>query len=471
MNFILLDIFLLVLFILIISLLSLKNKKKIHVEGSLILYKTKWGMGLIDKVGEKYKKTLKFLSYISIFLGYLFMLLILLIIGQSVWAYFTTSIAQEISAPPIAPLLPYFPTLFGMESYFPPFYFVYFIVALLIVASVHEFSHGIFAKRYGVKIKSTGFAFFKYFPAFLGAFVEQDDKQMAKKTSFEQKSILSAGVFANFLTAILFYFILFGFFSLAYAPSGIIYNSYSFEYVHPFQINNINGINVSNPDSEIIFSLANNTQNFNYFQVGDKEYVLSRQNLEEQKGQEIFLFYTNSPAIQNQLGNIILNINDEKISSLEDLTFELRRYSPGEKINITTLKNNEEVVQEIEVGVSFDGEQRPVLGIMFYSPPAKGIGGIIRALNYEKPNIYYVANPFSVFIKDLLWWIVIINLLVAFFNMLPLGILDGGRFFYLTIIDITKSEKAGKAAFKFITAFILFLFLLLMLKWVWVLIF
>jgi membrane-associated protease RseP (regulator of RpoE activity) len=49
--------------------------------------------------------------------------------------------------------------------------------------------------------------------------------------------------------------------------------------------------------------------------------------------------------------------------------------------------------------------------------------------------------------------------------MLPLGILDGGRFFYLTILGITKSRKVAKRTFAGITYFIIFLFVLLMLKW------
>jgi len=59
----------------------------------------------------------------------------------------------------------------------------------------------------------------------------------------------------------------------------------------------------------------------------------------------------------------------------------------------------------------------------------------------------------------------VINLLVALFNMLPLGMLDGGRFFYLAILGITGSEKFAKKAFKFMGYLILFVFLLLMFMW------
>ncbi len=40
---------------------------------------------------------------------------------------------------------------------------------------------------------------------------------------------------------------------------------------------------------------------------------------------------------------------------------------------------------------------------------------------------------------------------IALVNMLPVGIFDGGRFFYLTILAITKKEKIAKKAFSIIT--------------------
>ena len=59
----------------------------------------------------------------------------------------------------------------------------------------------------------------------------------------------------------------------------------------------------------------------------------------------------------------------------------------------------------------------------------------------------------------------IINLLVALFNMLPLGILDGGRFFYLTVWGITRSEKVGKKAYSLMTWILLASLALLMVRW------
>ena len=58
-----------------------------------------------------------------------------------------------------------------------------------------------------------------------------------------------------------------------------------------------------------------------------------------------------------------------------------------------------------------------------------------------------------------------ISISVALINMLPVGIFDGGRFFYLTILGLTKSEKIAKRFFTISTKFFLFLLLVLVFLW------
>ena len=148
----------------------------------LLLYKTNWGVKLIHRIGEKYQKTLKVLSYISIGLGYILMVCVLYLIGKIVWIYTTQgAFVKAIEIPPIMPLIPYLPQIFKL-SFLPPFYFTYWIIIIAVIAITHEFSHGIFAARKKVKIKSTGFGFFPFFlPIFLAAFVELDEKRNGKE--------------------------------------------------------------------------------------------------------------------------------------------------------------------------------------------------------------------------------------------------------------------------------------------------
>ena len=91
-----------------------------------------------------------------------------------------------------------------------------------------------------------------------------------------------------------------------------------------------------------------------------------------------------------------------------------------------------------------------------------------KILFFKDPNTFYkpkFADNLMLFIYNLLWWIILINFSVALVNMLPLGIFDGGRVFFLTVLAITKSEKVAKKAYKFSTYFLLFIFLLLMFLW------
>ncbi len=464
--FIAVDLSLLIL--LLISLISflIKNKKNLSREGTLYLYKTSWGIDLINKIGKKYKNILGFLSYISVIVGYLLMIAIVYLLGSQTFQYLTNpAIVQAIKAPPIAPLIPYFPQLFGLDGLFPPFYAIYFIISILIVATMHEFSHGVFARKWGVKIKSTGFAFFKFFPVFFGAFVEQDDKQLVRKSKFKQMSILSAGVFANVLTAIFFLIVLAIFFSLVFVPSGIVFNDYSYSIVPVAGITAVNNVSLSNPAAdEIILLMKNNS--INEINAGEARYLGVKA---FSNNKSLVALYDDAPALKNNLSSIILEINGKKISSLEVFREELSKYSPGKRITVKTKGENIKET-EIVLGKNPANESLPFLGVVV--PTSSKSNGILRNISallfFKNSSTYYESNigVAGEFIYYLLWWIFLINILVGLFNMLPLGILDGGRFFYLTILGIAKNEKIAKKIHFLVTSLIFMMFLLMMIRWV-----
>ena len=86
---------------------------------------------------------------------------------------------------------------------------------------------------------------------------------------------------------------------------------------------------------------------------------------------------------------------------------------------------------------------------------------------YVRENVYYSPDyaDFSEFGYYLLWWIIMINFLVALFNMIPAGIFDGGRFFFLTVWGITKKEKTATKASKALAYFFLFILFLIVATW------
>ncbi|MDE1869004.1 MAG: site-2 protease family protein [Candidatus Micrarchaeota archaeon] len=79
------------------------------------------------------------------------------------------------------------------------------LVSLVIILVIHEFSHGILARSFRIKLKSIGVLLFGTLP--IGAFVEPDEKAVNKLDSLKQTKIYSAGVSANFIAAIAFFFL------------------------------------------------------------------------------------------------------------------------------------------------------------------------------------------------------------------------------------------------------------------------
>src|SRR3989339_352155 len=412
MSFIVYDLAFLVAFLVFASVFLYLKRENLKKEGGLLLYKTSWGIKLIESVGDKHKKLLHFISYISLGTGYILMVLIMFLIIQTVYIYLTTPIIQIFKAPPIMPLIPYFPPLFG-------------------------------------------------------AFVEQDDKQMIKKSKFAQMSVLSAGVFANLITSLVYLIILAIFFSYAFVPSGILFNTYSYSIVDAQTISSINGIPINNISSQNILNLMNEEGINNIVTKDGQGYIAEKKSLVNQEG--YFVLYNDAPAINSELFGAITSINNEKIDSIEKLGSVIRSYQPGEEVVIKTMTSEGEKVYNIILGEHPEKDGQAWLGIGFVDQDQSTFTRkIVSKFTYKDAHTYYQPrfDGASIFIHDLLWWIFLINLLVALMNMMPVGFLDGGQFFYLTVLGITKSEKIARQTFSAITYFILFLFLVLMIKWV-----
>jgi membrane-associated protease RseP (regulator of RpoE activity) len=342
---------------------------------------------------------------------------------------------------------------------------------LIIVATVHEFSHGVFARAAGIKIKSTGFAFLKYFPALFGAFVEQDDKQMTKKSKKDQMSVLSAGVFANILTMFLFILILGVFFFFAFQPNGVVFNGYSYyEVINVSSILTINGANLGNYSEMVRYS---NVDGFNELKTNNGSYFATKDMLQKQEGNTgQIVVYHDAPSIRANLPNIIQAVNEVSVKNKDELGKELMKYRPGDNITITAIDvNKKQGEYKITLDKNPKNSSLPYVGIWFTEPPSSStIKGKVYSLItlFKESGVYYSEkyDGASIFVYNLFWWIILINLAVALFNMLPLGILDGGRFFYLGIWSLTKSEKIAGRAFKIATYFLLGILVVLMTKWI-----
>ncbi len=469
MNFIWYDLILLALFLVFTFSFLYRKRKNLKKEGLLLLYRTKLGVKIINRFGKNHRKLLNFLSWVSVIMGFVLMIGVLYLVGKIIWIYvFQSQIVKMIKIPPITPLIPYIDRIVPNLN-LPTFYFIYWIIIIAIVAIFHEFAHAVFAVNKNVKIKSTGFGFFPFFlPIFLAAFVELDEKKMEKKKIFPQMAVLSAGTFANVLIAIFFFVILVCFFSLSYTPSGIMFDTYTYSVVGLATISSVNNISLGNASYEQILNLVNGT-GLSEIDANNTRYFITKSSLEGQSSTNDFLIlYDDAPAVKANLSKIIVKINGINIDSREKLVGELLRYSPGENITITNLEGDAFVDHQITLAEYPGNKTAPYLGIGFIDRSSSGIVGRITSLFsfFRDPNVYYKANfGFAEFIYNLLWWLILISFSVALVNMLPVGIFDGGRFFYLTVLAITKNKNIAKKTFGIVTYLFLLVLVIVMFFW------
>jgi membrane-associated protease RseP (regulator of RpoE activity) len=183
----------------------------------IFIYRTKWGLPLMDSLAAKHRELIKIIGYIGIGIGF---------VGMAVMAFFLFKGAYDIffvpNAPPtVSPVIPGVKVPGGL--YIP---FVHGIISIFIVAAVHEFFHGVVARAHNIPVKSSG-------PAIMGpffaAFVEPDEKRLEHNSDVAQYSVFAAGPFANVLLSIFVALILAWVFNpligAIYHPEGVSFDS------------------------------------------------------------------------------------------------------------------------------------------------------------------------------------------------------------------------------------------------------
>lgn len=468
MEFIYIDLILLLIFSILVGIFLYKKRKRLKIESKIfVLYKTKAGIKFINRFSKNFSKLLHFLSWFVITFGVAAMFFAVFLLYRSLELIVT--MVSVLKVPPLMPLVPYLPQLFKLPL--PPFYFTYWILIILVIAISHEFAHGIFASLYKLKIKSTGFGFLG---PFLAAFVEPDEKAMQKRKPKQQLAILAAGSFSNFIFAVIFLLLLQLFFFLCYQPAGVIGYLYSFQAINVTTIENIHNysfdsfLNLSEKELEDLFNKT--TTGLLEVKTKDNEtYYLTFElaSLAKQSKNELneIIVYQDTPALKANLTGAIQKIDDIEIKEITDINQIIKKYSPGDTITIQTTEKK----YSITLAEHPQNKSLGYLGIGF--PTVKGANLFMAKLSSPFFSPYTYASPkfnedLLTFIRDLLFWLVIISFSVAIINMLPLAFLDGGRFIYIAALGLTKSKKIAETVFKIAAFIILLILLILTLVWI-----
>lgn len=461
MQFIYYDLAIFAIFCIFVIFFLYSKRKKVQREGILFLYRTKAGINGIERLNKKFGGLWKFLGPVVIVFGFLFMISIFILLIQSV----ILTVAVPTNIPPIMPLVPYIDKI---VPNLPPFYFTYWIVIIAIVAVTHEFAHGIFARKHKIKVKSTGFGFLG---PFLLAFVEPDEREMAKKKKRGQLEILAAGSFSNFTFAIIFALLMQLFFVAAYQPAGMAY-ALDYTKVNLSEITSIGDytadgfLNLSDKDlKEINETLEVKTDDASYWMtpelIGTVPFY--RKTIEKQHAISAF---KDAPAFKANLSGGLISIDGVKLKSPEQISEVLSEYSPGRTVVVETTQGTYNIV----LAENPTNSEKGYLGIAFPQYSKGSVSAFISKMTspFFSPYIFIEARfneQVTEFFADLFVWLVLICLLVALFNMLPVGFLDGGKFFYLSMLALTKSKKKAEILFKISSYAVLAIFILLVLAW------
>ncbi len=175
------------------------------------------------------------------------------------------------------------------ESTVPIFYvpIIEWLISILFILVVHEFSHAIVARVEGIKVKSLGYGFFGPMP--LG-FAEPDEEEIKKAKSLTKTRIFGAGSFSNIIAAVILLIIFIGTMTagissgaINYQNSGIIITSVDAGMpagVLPnttigSQLTLVDGINITNISEFVSIMGTKSVGDKVILTIDDNEYELS----------------------------------------------------------------------------------------------------------------------------------------------------------------------------------------------------
>ena len=469
-----------IIFILFLIIFLYVKRKQIQIEKILfpflymILYRTKLGLKHMESLAKKYPKILKAAAIAGIFVGFAGMAFIACLIVDNIIKMFLV----PGTTAGVMLVLPF--KLKGV--FYVPFF--YWIITIFIIAGIHEFSHGVIARAYGIKIKSSGFAFLSILaPIIPAAFVEPEDssdeeianyyarklkrnKKLAndKNLNIKIKEAISAAI-KNLKT------------EKTIKIKAELPNKKTEEIIFTIRAGEVKkikkqlekkgqkalndapkkeqmGVFAAGPFSNVILAvLVLLLLKFAFYPI-----VMS---MNEPNGMLITELQQNGTIHQTNLeaGDIITGINNASTLNYANFTAQLLSHKPGETVTLNTNKGDFDVKLE----TSPVNSSVPYLGIV----PDQNTEIKEQYKNSSWLNeglLWFAGNPYKLSIWTsfgLLGWIYLLSLGIGLFNLLPLGPVDGGRMLLALLEKYTKSERAHKI-WKWISiAFLLIVLVLL----------
>ncbi len=344
------------------------SKHNITAYGPILMLRTTKGQEFLDKLAlhKKFWRTFANIGIPAMLIGMLAMFLLILLIDYSLIKSFQTQTVPQpgkFNEPRNIFLIP------GINEYIP---FYWGIIALIVTLVVHEFSHAILCKVEGIKVKSMGILL-AIIP--IGGFAEPDDEQLLGKkeekggtetaaaeqaepkklaTRSERVRVLTAGVMANFVTALIAFLL---FFSLLGSISPVgdvmvtsVVPGYPAELagVKPNMIlSGINDKQVNNAHDFLFYAKtlepgSNVTLHLIDGRVRKEISMVATESNVTRSGVRVFNVIEGSPAEAAGIkqGMILVKMDNTEIKELDDFINFMNSTLEGQKVDVYLLSNS-----------------------------------------------------------------------------------------------------------------------------------
>lgn len=377
--------------------------------GPALMLKTRRGQGFLDRVG-RYKRFWSVVGDLGIVLSGVAMVAVIVvlvldaIVALRIPASAAPSPQEALGIPGLNPIIP----------------LGYGIVALIVGVVLHELMHGVLARSQNIGVKSIG-VLWLVIP--IGAFVEQDDEEMAKAPRRPRGRVAAGGVLANFALTGVFFLVMSVLVSTSVAPNA---TGVGIGYVVPGTpaanatiaagsiLTSVNG--TPTPNNGALFSALSGTH----------------------PGQQMVVTFT-PPGSQTIVTRTVTLAPLSSYSHNEaDRTHGFLGVSPT-FLTPTQLRNN--------FVMPLTNPNGPLIGATFWLLlPLAGL----QPVQGSTQSFYHTTGPFAGgnlgtfwVVANVLYWLAWMNLLLGLSNSLPLIPLDGGLLFRDFAAAVASRARRG----------------------------
>lgn len=190
-----LDLISFIAFLLIIAILIYLDRRKVKLEGIVLIRRTKKGRNFIDSFAKKYKSFWRYFAITGVVISILALIGITFFLFNNTFALITKQTeegAARILLPGPVQLPVSVPGLLILPWWI-------WVIGVAIVMIPHEFMHGVVCRLENIRIKSVGWLLLLFIP---GAFVEPDENELKKRKRITKLKVYASGSFANIIVGL-----------------------------------------------------------------------------------------------------------------------------------------------------------------------------------------------------------------------------------------------------------------------------